>query len=124
MRTMHDAVEDRISHGWIAEVFMPAIARELTGDDRGPRAIAVVEDLQQVLALGVFEPHESPIIEDQDIDPGEARQHGRVRPVAVRERELWKQPRDPPVDHAMSLAAGLLAQGAGKKRLADAGRRP
>ena len=122
MRPMHDAIEDRVGDGRIAEVFMPAIARELTRDDRGPRAIAVVEDLQQVLALRVFEPDESPVIEDEDIDPREARQHGRVRPVPMREREFRKEARNAPVDHAMALAAGLLSQGAGEKRLADAGR--
>jgi hypothetical protein len=31
--------------------------------------------------LGVFEPDESPIVEDQHIDPRETRQHRRVRPV-------------------------------------------
>jgi hypothetical protein len=45
MCPVHDAIEDRVGHGGIAQVFMPAIARELTRDDRGPRAIAVVEDL-------------------------------------------------------------------------------
>jgi hypothetical protein len=67
MGTMDDAIEDRIGHGRIAQVFMPAIARGLTRDNRGPRAVAVVEDLEQVLALGIFEPDESPIIENQHI---------------------------------------------------------
>ena len=102
---------------------MPAIARELTGDDRGPRAIAVVEDLQQVLALRVLEPDEAPVIEDEDIDAREARQHGRVRAIAMREREFRKETRNASVDHALALAAGLLSQGAGEKRLADTGRR-
>jgi hypothetical protein len=53
MRPMHDAAEDRIGHGRITQVSMPAIARELTRNDRGPCPIAVVEDLQQVLALGL-----------------------------------------------------------------------
>src|SRR5436309_1600313 len=51
MRTMHDTIEDRVGEGRIAQMLMPAIARKLTRDDRGPSAIAVVEDLQQVLAL-------------------------------------------------------------------------
>src|SRR2546425_4767836 len=101
MRPMHDTIEDRVGQGRIAEVLMPAITWELTRDDRGPSAIAVVEDLQQVLPLGVFEPDESPIIEDEHIDPREARQHGRVRAVPMREREFRKEARDPPVDHAM-----------------------
>jgi hypothetical protein len=109
MRPMNDAIEDRVGHGGIAQVFMPAIARELTRDDRGPCPIAIVEDLQQVLALTVFEPHESPIIEDQHIDPGKPRQDGRVRAVAVGERQFRKEARNAPVDDAMPLTAGLLS---------------
>ena len=122
MRTMHDTIEDRVGEGRIAQMLMPAIARKLTRDDRGPSAIAVVEDLQQVLALGVFEPDQSPIIEDQHIDARKARQHGRVRPVPLREREFGKEARNAPVDHALALTAGLLSQRAGEKRLADPGR--
>ena len=110
MCSMHDTIEDRVGQGRIAQVLMPAIARELTRDDRGPSTIAVVEDFQQVLPLSVFEPDESPIIEDQHIDPREARQHRRVRAVPLREREFGKEARDPPVDHAMPPATGLLSQ--------------
>jgi hypothetical protein len=108
MRPVHDAIEDRVGHGRIAQVVMPAISRELTGNDRGPRAIAVVQDLQEVLALGIFEPDEAPIIEDQHIDPGETRQHRRVGSVPMREREFGKQARNAPVDRAMVLPTGLL----------------
>jgi hypothetical protein len=63
-----------------------------------------------------------PVIEDEDIDPREARHHGRVRPVTMRGREFRKETRNAPVDHALSVAAGLLFQGAGEKRLADTDR--
>src|SRR5438067_5039525 len=39
----------------------------------------------------------------------------------MREREFGKEARDPPVDHAMPLATGLLSQGAAEKRLTDPG---
>ena len=39
--------------------------------------------------------------------------------IAVRQRDFRKQPRDPPVDHAIAVPAGLLAQGTPEKRLAD-----
>ena len=122
MRAMDDAIKDRVGHGGIAQVFMPAIARELTRNDGGPSAIAVIENLEQVLVMRIFECDETPIIEDQDIHPGEPRQHDRVAPVTVRECQFGKQARDPTVDHAMVLATGLLAQGAGDKRLTHPGR--
>jgi len=61
-------------------------------------------------------------IEDEDIDACEARQHRRVRAVAVRERELGKEPRNPAVDRPMALTADLLPERAREKRLADARR--
>ena len=39
MRTMDHAIEDGVGHGRIAQVVMPAVARQLTCNDRGPRAI-------------------------------------------------------------------------------------
>ena len=59
MRAVHDTIENRVGQRRITQVLMPAITGELARDDRGPPAIAVVEDLQQVLALGVFEADKS-----------------------------------------------------------------
>jgi hypothetical protein len=55
IRAMEDPIEDRVCQGRIAQILMPAVTRELTGDHRRPRAIAIFEDLQEVLTLGVFE---------------------------------------------------------------------
>ncbi len=48
----------------------------------------------------------------------EPRQERRVGALAVRQRDFRKQPRDPPVDHAIALPAGLLAQRTPEKRFA------
>ena len=109
MRAMDNAVENRIGQRGVAHVLVPAIDRQLTRDDGRSVAVTVVEDLEQILALRVFEPDEAPIIKDQDVDAREAGQHRRVRAVTVRQRELGKQARKAAVDHAMMLAAGLLA---------------
>jgi hypothetical protein len=72
MRAMHDAVENRVGERGIAQVLVPAVDRQLTGDDRRAVAIPVIEDLEQVLALRAFERDEAPIIEDQHVDACEA----------------------------------------------------
>ena len=72
---------------------MPALARQLAGDDRRARAVAVLEDLEQVVALPVGERAEAPVVEDEDVDAGEAREQRRVAAVRVRERELVKEAR-------------------------------
>jgi hypothetical protein len=80
MRAMDDTIQDRIGDGRIAKVLVPAVGGQLTRDDRGPRAVAIVEDLQEVLALDVFETGDSPIIEDQHIHAGEPGEQGREVP--------------------------------------------
>ena len=122
MRAMHNTIENRIGERRIAQMLVPAIGRELPRDDRGAAPIAVVEDFEQVLALPILQPDEPPIIEDEDIDACEACQHGGIRAVPVRERQLGKEARNPAIDYAMALAAGLLAEGTGQKRLTDARR--
>ena len=122
MRAMHDAIENRVGEGGITEVFVPAVGGQLTRDDGGPVAVAIVEDFQEILALRVFEPDEAPIIQDEEVGARETRQHRRIGAVAMREGELGKEARDTAVDHAMPVPARLLAQRARQKRFADAGR--
>jgi len=73
---MDNPIEDRIGDRRIAEVLVPAIGGQLTRDDRGSRAIAIVEDLQEVLPLRVFERGDAPVIENQDIHTGKPSEQG------------------------------------------------
>ena len=49
---MHDAVEDRVGEGGVAEVGVPVLDRQLAGDHRRAAADPVVEELEQIAALG------------------------------------------------------------------------
>ena len=49
---MDDAVEDRVGVGWIADGGVPALHRELAGQDDGAAIVPVVDDLHEVPALG------------------------------------------------------------------------
>jgi hypothetical protein len=80
----------------------------------------IIEDLEQVLALRIFERDQAPVIEDEDVDACEAAQYRRIRAVPMGEREFRKQAWNATVDDAMPLTAGLLPEGTGA-RLADAG---
>lgn len=87
---MHDTIENRVGERGIAEVFVPPVGGQLTRDDGGPVAVPIGEDLQEILALRVFEPDEAPIIQDEDVDTCETRRHRRICAVTVGERELGK----------------------------------
>ena len=45
---MDEAVEDGIGDGWIADDFVPAVDRDLTGDDDGSGIVAILDDLEEI----------------------------------------------------------------------------
>ena len=71
MTAVHDTVEDGVGQGWIVEVGVPMFDRQLTGDQRRFAGNAIVEQFEQVVAFGLADRSEAPIIEDQEVGPGE-----------------------------------------------------
>lgn len=47
MVALHDAVEDSVGDGGIADPGMPVFDRQLAGDDGGLAACAVIDDLAE-----------------------------------------------------------------------------
>ena len=46
---VEDAIADGIRDGGVGEEVVPPLVFELTGDDRGTKAVAVFEDLEEVV---------------------------------------------------------------------------
>ena len=51
MGVVDDAVEDGVGQSWVADQVVPAVHGDLAGDQRGAAAVAILDDLQQVVAL-------------------------------------------------------------------------
>ena len=51
MSVVNDPVEDGVSERRLADQIVPAIDRDLAGDQGGAAAVAVFDDFQQVVAL-------------------------------------------------------------------------
>ena len=68
-----DAIQDRVGEGRIADQVVPAIDRDLAGDQRGAPPVALLDDLEQVAALLGPERFQAPIVEDQQLDAGDGR---------------------------------------------------
>ena len=51
MRSVNDAIQDRISQSWIPDNLVPAANGNLTGDQQRPFPLPVVDDLQQIPSL-------------------------------------------------------------------------
>ena len=63
---------------------MPSLHRELAGDQRRARAIAILDDFHQVAPLVGGEPVRAPVVEDQQIGLGEGAEEARKAAIAVR----------------------------------------
>ena len=73
MGCVHEAVQNRIGEGWIAQIGVPLIKWQLTGHDGGFHADAVIEHLQQISSFGCTGSSESPVVEHDQVG---ARQRG------------------------------------------------
>ena len=90
MGAMDDAVENGVSQGRIANDLMPAISRELAGDQQGSPVVAIVDDLEQIAALVGSERFGSPVVKDEEIDALERRDQASETAFAARLGEISK----------------------------------
>jgi hypothetical protein len=80
---MDQAVEDGVGVGGVADQGVPLIDRELAGDDGGAAAVAILEDLQEVVAgRGV-----------ERLEAQSSRMRRSTRPSERRMREWRPSPR-------------------------------
>src|SRR6516164_939715 len=68
---VNETVEDGVGIGWVADHGVPFVDRDLAGEDGRAAAVAILEGLK------------APIIEDQQLDAGEAAQDPSVAAVAA-----------------------------------------
>jgi hypothetical protein len=83
-----------IGVGGIADQRVPLVDWKLAGDGGGAAAVAILEDLQEVMTRRGVERFEPPVVEDEQIDTTERAQQTRVAAVAARQGEIGEQPRD------------------------------
>jgi len=106
-----NAIEDGVGEGGFVDDSMPRLNRKLTGDDGGAPAIAVLDDLHQVAALGRGEPVGSPVIEDEQIGAHQFPEQPLEAPVASGEFEVGKEAWQTVVEDGAPRADGGVAQG-------------
>src|SRR6516164_7822428 len=67
VRSVHEAVEDGIGDCRIDDHLVPVIDGELTGDDGGAAAVAIIDDFEQIAALLRGQRCQPPVVEDQKL---------------------------------------------------------
>jgi hypothetical protein len=87
-----EAIENGVGDRGVPNGSMPGIHGELTCDDGGCAAVAVLEDFEQIAAFCGGEHRQSPIIQNQKLSAAEAFEEPGVTSVAARQRERLEQP--------------------------------
>src|SRR4051794_38179346 len=110
MGTMDDAVENGVGQGGIANHLVPAIDRDLAGDQQRSPVVAIVDDLEQIAALLGVERFRPPIVNDQQAGAFKRSQEPGQPAFAARLGEIGEQARGALIEHREALAAGLVAE--------------
>jgi hypothetical protein len=109
---MDEPVQHGVGDGGVADVLMPVVDGHLAGDDgRGP-VVAIIDDLHQVAPLFAGQRRNRPIIEDQQVHPGQVLQGAGVTAVTACDAEPLQQPGHALIQHGSIVAAGTMAQSA------------
>jgi hypothetical protein len=99
---------------------MPCGQGKLRGDDRGPAAVSLLEDFEEVMTGAGVEGLEAEVVEDKEIGPAEGLDETRMPAVASSERQILTELGPAMIEDGTVVAAGFLADGAGKPAFADA----
>ena len=76
MGVVNEAVEDSVGVSRVADERVPFVHGDLAGEDRRAAAVTFLEDFVEVATGSSIERFEAPIVEDQELDAGEAAQDG------------------------------------------------
>ena len=84
MAVMHDAIENGIGERRIGEVLVPMLDAELAGDDGGLAGGAIIEHFEQIGARGLGDGSYGPVVDDEDVGPGQLCEPKLPSPWAMR----------------------------------------
>src|SRR5438132_4953203 len=118
---VNEAIQNGVAEGGIAYDVVPVFHGDLAGDDGRSAAMAIIEDFQKIAALGGTENRQAPVVEDEELNAPERLEQAAIASVAARQRERLEQTRDAMIEHRSIVAAGFVAERAGKPTLAQAG---
>src|SRR5580704_16577839 len=101
---------------------VPALDWDLRGQDRGGTLVAIVDDLHQVATLLGGKPGHGPIVDYEQLYPGELGEQPGGLAVDAGEGEFVEKPGKPLIAHREPATRGLVADGASEETLAATGR--
>jgi hypothetical protein len=119
---VNQTVEDGVSDRWVRETDVPLGNGHLRGHQCRRAAVAIIQDLEQVLGLESGQGIAEPVVEDQKLDTGESVQEFGVGAVGVRQLSLVQEAGGAQVADIEVVAAGSTGKSTSQEGLAHAGR--
>jgi len=107
---MHQPIEDGVGEGGIADRGVPLLDGDLAGDDGGAALISIVDDLEQIAAVGVGHRRHGQIVKDEDLGLGQGLHELGIASVGPSEVQLGEQSWQTRVEHAVALSAACWAR--------------
>jgi hypothetical protein len=93
---------------------VPYVDQDLAGEDGRAASVTFPEDLVKVTTGTGVEWFEAPIVEDEELDAGEAAEDAGIAAITAGEREFGEQLGNPLIENRAVVAAGLVTQGTSK----------
>ena len=84
-------VQDGVPDGWIGQAGVPLCNGHSSGDHGGGSAVAIIQDLEQVLGLGAGQGIPRPIVEGQEVGTSKGVEEFGIGTVGVGEGHLVQE---------------------------------
>ena len=91
MVTLHDAIQNGVGNGGVADPGMLVLHRQLASDDGGLVASPVVDDPKQIRARHAVDGPHGPVVEDQHVGLGQLKQPFAEGATAVPDAQFFLQ---------------------------------
>ena len=107
---VQQAVQDGIGDGGFTDDGVPVFDGALAGNDGGIFLIAVLDDFEQIVTLGIIERSQEKIVKDEELDFGQAVEGFEMRAVGLGGKQHFKQTRGTQTEHGVSPASREIAE--------------
>src|SRR6516165_8221865 len=107
LAVVDETVEDGIGVSGISDHLVPFIDRQLAGYDGGAAAVALFENLKQIVTRLGGERLKSPIVQDEQLDAGQGAEEPTIAAVAAGQLKIAEELRYSLIENGAVIAAGL-----------------
>ena len=88
---VHQAVQDAVGGGGVADLFVPARDRELRSEDGRAGLIAILADFPEVVAFGFGQRSHGPVVDDENVDTAESCENATQAAVGAGDGQIAEQ---------------------------------